>query len=78
MPDKAFDLAIVDPPTSRTEQEGGMKAYKIQTPYNYSQTIIVIAKNMGDAEKTFLNKYPQTTILEITKISDYVEIQDKD
>jgi hypothetical protein len=49
-----------------------MKAYKIQTPYNYSQTIIVIAKNMGDAEKTFLNKYPQTTILEITKISDYV------
>ena len=49
-----------------------MKAYKIQTPYNYSQTNIVIAGTMGEAEKMFLEEYPNTTILNIEKISDYV------
>ena len=49
-----------------------MKVYNILTPYNYSQTSCVVADNMGEAERLFLKKYPNTTILEIKKHADYV------
>ena len=52
-----------------------MKVYKIKTPYNYSQTSCVVADSMGEAEKLFLEKYPDTTILGIEKISDYVIVK---
>ncbi len=52
-----------------------MKAYKIQTPYNYSQTCLVIADDMGEAEKIFKSKYEYTTISSIELISDYVQVK---
>lgn len=52
-----------------------MKAYKIQTPYNYSQPHIVVADDMGKAEKIFLSEYPNTKILEIELVAEYVQVQ---
>jgi len=52
-----------------------MKAYKVLTPYNYSQTCLVIADNMGEAEKIFNEKYKFTTIISIECISDYVQVK---
>lgn len=49
-----------------------MKVYKIQTPFNYVQTHCVVAENMGEAERLFLEQYPGTEIIEIVVVSDYV------
>ena len=54
-----------------------MKVYNIQTPFNHSQTSCVVAESMGQAEKLFLEKYPNTTILKIEKHADYVIVQDE-
>jgi hypothetical protein len=52
-----------------------MNVYDILTPYNYSQKSCVVANNMAEAEKIFLQKYPDTTILKIELHSNYVLIQ---
>ena len=52
-----------------------MKVYKILTPYNFSQTSCVVAESFAKAEELFLEKYKQTTILEIELIADYVIVQ---
>lgn len=49
-----------------------MNAYQIFTVYNYSQTHLVIAKNMGEAEKTFKEQYRHYEITGIKLISEYV------
>jgi len=49
-----------------------MKVYKIQTPFNYSQTHCVVAENMAEAERLHKEAYPDLDIIEITLISDYV------
>ena len=52
-----------------------MKIFDILTPNNYSQTSSVVAKNMATAEKLFLEKYPNLTILEIKLHAEYVIVQ---
>ena len=52
-----------------------MKVFDILTPYNYSQKSCVVADNMAQAETLFLKEYPNTTILEIKKHSDYVIVK---
>ncbi len=54
-----------------------MRAYKIQTPYNYSQTHIVIADNMGEAEEIYKKEYEYTTILGIELLSEYVLVKEQ-
>lgn len=54
-----------------------MNAYKILTPYSYSQTYIVVAENMGKAEEIFKEKHNFIEIIEITLISQYVDVQPK-
>lgn len=54
-----------------------MNAYEIITPYNRTQTHIVIAESMGDAEETFKAEYQGTEIEKIVKVSDYVLISEK-
>jgi hypothetical protein len=51
-----------------------MKAYKITTPFSYSQTNLVIADNMGEAEKIFEEKY-KTRPEKIELISEYVQVK---
>ena len=53
-----------------------MKAYKIQTGYNYSQTHIVIAESMGKAEEIYKKEYENITIKEIELVSEYVLLGD--
>ena len=53
-----------------------LKVYNILTPYNYSQTSCVVAESMAEAEKLFLEKYPNTTILKIEKHADYVIVKE--
>lgn len=55
-----------------------MKVYDILTPFNYSQKSCVVADSIGKAEELFLKQYPNTTILEIRKHSDYVLVQVKE
>ena len=50
------------------------KAYSILTGFNYSQKHIVIAKNMAEAEKLFLEQYPNITIKEIKLDAEYVTL----
>ena len=52
-----------------------MQAYKIQTPYNYSQKHLVICDSMAEAEKIFMEKYPECKIIEITLEAEYVEVK---
>jgi len=52
-----------------------MKVFNILTPYNYSQQSCVVADSIGEAEKLFLQKYPNSTILKIEKHSDYVIVK---
>lgn len=49
-----------------------MKVYNILTPHNYSQKSCVVARDMAEAEKLFLKKYPMTTILKIELHAEYV------
>ena len=50
-----------------------MKVYNIQTPFNYSQTSCVVARDMAEAEKLFKDEYGFTTkIVSITIHADYV------
>jgi len=56
-------------------KEKKMKAYKIVTPFNYSQTHIVVAENIGKAEEVFLEEYSPITIETIELVSEYVQIQ---
>ena len=51
-----------------------MKVYDIITMFSYSQTHCVVAKNFGEAEKLFLEAYPDSTIVEIKVHSDCVEV----
>ena len=51
-----------------------MKAFSVVTPFNISQTHIVVAKNMAEAEETFKQEYPYTTIEKIELVAEYVQI----
>ena len=52
-----------------------LKAYDIQTSYNYSQKTCVVAESIADAERLFLKEYPNTEILEIKLHAVYVIVQ---
>jgi hypothetical protein len=56
--------------------EMGVNAYEIQTSGNYSQKHIVISKDIADAERTYLAKYPNTTITSISLDAEYVLISE--
>lgn len=51
-----------------------MKAYKIITVFNYGQTDIVIADNMGEAEQIFMERY-KTSPERIELVSEYVLVK---
>lgn len=54
-----------------------MKAYKIVTPFNYSQTHIVVADDIGKAEEVFTERYGDVKIISIELIAEYVEVQEE-
>jgi hypothetical protein len=53
-----------------------MIAYRIRTAYDNDH--IVVAKNMGQAERIFNSKYWPTEIISIELLSLWVQIQDYD
>lgn len=52
-----------------------MKVYDIKDGYNYSQTHSVVAENMAEAERIYLEKYKNVTIKEIKLHAEYVQVQ---
>ncbi len=54
-----------------------LKVYDITTFYNYSQKHCVVAENMAEAEKLFLEAYPDITILRIELHTEYVIVKKK-
>lgn len=53
-----------------------MKVFDVLTPYNYSQKSCVVADSIAEAEKLFLQEYPDTKILEIKLHAEYVIVQE--
>ena len=51
-----------------------MNIYDVDSGDGYYQCHSVVAKNIGDAEKTYKLKYPNCTIKEISLHSVYVQI----
>lgn len=55
-----------------------LKVYDVETVYNRSQTHSVIARDMGEAERVYLEKYGPCTIFRILLHSQYVIVQPGD
>jgi hypothetical protein len=56
-----------------------IKAYEITSPYSGGQAHYVIAENIGQAERAYLEKYGQsTTIYEIKLRSEYMLIANEE
>ena len=49
-----------------------MNAYEVHTVYSSAERYLVVAKSYGDAEKSFLEKYPGTPIDRIAYLTGYV------
>lgn len=51
-----------------------MNAYKIMTEFDHVQLHLVIANSLGEAEKIWMEEYPDTQIKSIEFMTEYVLI----